>query len=139
MNAVDTNVFVYSLDTSEPDKQAKAKLLLAGLVGVYPQTILPWQVAGELLNWLRKWEAQGRVSSADVEAHLRDVLAMFPLAIPGAPVFAIYFDLRKRFSLSHWDTMLLTGCREAGVTTLYSEDMGAGMNYDGVTVVNPFA
>ena len=54
MNAVDTNVFVYSLDANEPDKQAKAKLLLAGLVGVRPSTVLPWQVAGELLNWLRK-------------------------------------------------------------------------------------
>ena len=33
MNAVDTKLFVYSLDANEPDKQAKAKLLLAGLVG----------------------------------------------------------------------------------------------------------
>jgi predicted nucleic acid-binding protein len=33
MNAVDTNVFLYSLDVNEPAKQAKAKALLAGLVG----------------------------------------------------------------------------------------------------------
>jgi hypothetical protein len=33
MNAVDTNVFVYSLDANEPVKQPKAKALLAGLVG----------------------------------------------------------------------------------------------------------
>jgi hypothetical protein len=80
------------------------------------------------LNWLAKWEAQGRVSSADAEAHFRDILAMFPLAIPGAPVFATYFGLRKRFGLSHWDSMLLAACKEASVTTLYSEDMAAGMN-----------
>jgi predicted nucleic acid-binding protein len=139
MNAVDTNVFVYSLDANEPDKQAKAKLLLARLVGAHPPTILPWQVAGEFLNWLRKWEYQGRVASDDVEAHFRDVLAMFPLAIPGAKVFATYFGLRKRFSLSHWDSMLLAACKEAGVTTLFSEDMDAGTDYDGLTIVNPFA
>ena len=139
MNAVDTNIFVYSLDANEPDKQAKAKLLRAGLVGARPRTIPPWQIAGELLNWLRKWELQGRVSKGDVEAHFRDILAMFPLAIPGVQVLATYFGLRKRFSLSHWDGMLLAACKEAGVTTLYSEDMAAGMSYDGVTIVNPFA
>lgn len=33
---------------------------------------------------------------------------------------------------------MLAACKEANVTTLYSEDMQAGMNYDGVSVVNPF-
>ncbi len=53
--------------------------------------------------------------------------------------FQISFDLRSPFSLSHWDAMLLAACKEAGVTTLYSEDMGAGTDYDGLAVVNPFA
>ena len=35
--------------------------------------------------------------------------------------------------------MLLAACQKAGVTTLYSEDMADGMNYDGVAIVNPFA
>jgi predicted nucleic acid-binding protein len=74
-----------------------------------------------------------------VEKHFRDFLAVFPLALPGPQVFTRYFDLHARFSLSHWDARLLAACREAGVTTLYSEDLGAGTNYDGLTVVNPFA
>lgn len=138
MNAVDTNVFVYSLDTDEPDKQAKAKALLASLLGAQQATIVPWQVAGEFLNWLRKWERAGRVSAVDVAAHFRDFLAMFPLAIPSIHVFQKYFDLSSRFSLSHWDAMLLAACKEAGVTTLYSEDMDAGTDYDGVGIVDPF-
>lgn len=138
MNAVDTNVFVYALDVNEPGKQAKAQALLNRLAGAQPTTVLPWQVAGELLNWLRKWEAAGQVSSADVEARIRATLAMFPLVVPTARAFAVYFTLRSQYSLSHWDTMLLAACKEANVTTLYSEDMQAGMNYDGVSVVNPF-
>lgn len=139
MNAVDTNVLVYSLDVNEPVKQVKAKNLLAGLTQTQTATILPWQVAGELLNWLRKWQLAGRVSRADVEAHIHDFLNIFPLAIPNAQVFSIYFDLHSRFSLSHWDAMLLAACKEAGVTTLYSEDMDSGTDYDGLTIVNPFA
>jgi len=42
MNAVDTNVLVYSLDVDEPAKQAKAKALLASLVAAQPATILTW-------------------------------------------------------------------------------------------------
>lgn len=36
MNAIDTNVLVYSLDIHEPAKQAKAKELLAGSVTAQP-------------------------------------------------------------------------------------------------------
>jgi predicted nucleic acid-binding protein len=139
MNAVDTNVLVYSLDANEPVKQAKANALLAGLVGSAPATILLWQVAGEVLSWLRKWEAAGRVAGADVEAHFQDFLAMFPVVLPNAQVLARYFDLHGRFSLSHWDTMLLGACKEAGVTILYSEDMDPNTDYDGIRIVNPFA
>jgi len=138
MNAVDTNVFVYSLDDTDSQKQAKAKTLLARLVGTANGTVIPWQVAGELLNWLRKWERAGRASAADVEAHFRDLSALFPLVVPSASAFASYFDFYSRFSLSHWDSMLLAACKEAGVTTLYSEDMDGGTDYDGLKIVNPF-
>ncbi|HVS39362.1 MAG TPA: PIN domain-containing protein [Gemmataceae bacterium] len=139
MNAVDTNVLVYSLDVHEPAKQAKAKALLAALIGAQPGTVLLWQVASELLSVLRNWERQGRVSTTNVEANFRDIFAMFPLSLPGPQVFTRYFDLFARFSLSHWDAMLLAACKEAGVATLYSEDMDAGTDYDGLKIVNPFA
>jgi predicted nucleic acid-binding protein len=139
MNAVDTNVFVYALDDDEPDKQAKACNLIDQLVQRSADTLLLWQVAGELLSCLRRWEAAGRITAIDVEAHFRDVAAMFALCIPSAKSFDISFDLRARFSVSHWDGMLLAACKEAGIQTLYSEDLGAGTDYDGVQVVNPFA
>jgi predicted nucleic acid-binding protein len=138
MNAVDTNVFVYSLDASEPVKQAQADQLVERLARTPEETILPWQVAGELLSCLRKWESAGRVTPADVESHFRDILALFPLRLPSADIFRRSFDLRSRFSLSHWDSILLAACLEAGVDTLYSEDLAAGTNYDGLVVVNPF-
>jgi predicted nucleic acid-binding protein len=60
-----------------------------------------------------------------------------PGGVPSEHIFELSFDSRSRFSLSHWDSMLLAACKEARVTTLYSEDMAAGTNYDGVTIVNP--
>ena len=83
-------------------------------------TLLPWQVAGELLSCLRKWEAAGRITPGDAESHFHDVLSMFPLRIPTANVFEVSFNLRARFSLSHWDSMLLGACLEAGIDMLYT-------------------
>ncbi len=138
MNAVDTNVYVYALDAGEPAKQAKAVELLDRLMLQPGDTVIVWQVAGEFLSQLRKWESQGRLTSAEVETAFQRFRAMFPLRIPSEGIFQDSFGLRARFSLSHWDSMLLAACKEARVTTLYSEDMAAGTDYDGLAVVNPF-
>jgi predicted nucleic acid-binding protein len=138
MNAVDTNVFVYWLDADEPIKQSKARELLKNLTRTSTDTVLLWQVAGETLSCLRRWESAGRISRDDVAVHFANVIAMFELRIPSPSLFTVSFDLQSRFSLSHWDSMLLAGCKEAGVDLLYSEDLDAATNYDGVKIVNPF-
>ena len=127
MNAVDTNVYVYTIDADDPAKQTKAIELLERLALAPEGTVILWQVAGEFLGQLRRFEAKGLLTSSAVETGSSD------------GIFQASFDLRSRFSLSHWDSMLLAACKEAGVTTFYSEDMAAGMNYDGVVIVNPFA
>lgn len=139
MNAVDTNVFVYALDVYEPVKQAKAISLLNRLKPKPAETALLWQVAGEFLSCLRRWQDQGRIAASDVDANLSDLLQMFPLVVPTAAVLSRSIDLSRRFSLSHWDSMLLAACIEAGVDTLYTEDMNPGTTYDSVTLIDPFA
>jgi predicted nucleic acid-binding protein len=139
MNAVDTNVYVYALDAGEPAKQGKAIALFDQLILRPDDTLLLWQVAGEFLSQLRRWESLGRLTPSGVETAFQRARAMFSLRAPTEAIFQISFDLRVRFSLSHWDSLLLAACKDAGVTTLFSEDMTAGMDYDGITIVNPFA
>jgi len=139
MNAADTNVFVYALDADEPVKQAKAVELFDRLVLQAADTVLIWQVAGEFLAQLRRWESKGKLTPEEVETTFRRFGAMFALRIPSAGIFQLSFALRSRFSLSHWDSMLLAACKEAGVTTLYSEDMDSGTDYEGLRIINPFA
>ncbi len=139
MNAVDTNIYVYALDADEPAKQAKAVDLLDRLMLQRTDTVLVWQVAAEFLGQMRKWQSQGRLTPAEVEAAFHRARSMFTIRTPSEALFQISFDLRSRFSLSHWDSMLLAACKEAGVTTLFSEDLDPGTDYDGLSVVNPFA
>lgn len=139
MNAVDTNVYIYALDADEPAKQAKAIKLLDRVALKPADTVILWQVASEFLGQLRKWQAKGQLTSAAVETAFQRFRATFSLRFPDESLFQVSFDLRSRFSLSHWDSMLLAASKEAGVDVLYSEDMDAGTNYDGLRIENPFA
>jgi predicted nucleic acid-binding protein len=138
MNAIDTNVLVYSADNEEPEKQATAVALVNEVIGGSVPTVMMWQVATEFLSCLRRWERQGRISRGDADLYLNRLLDVFELVCPTSDVIDIGVQLYQKYSLSHWDSMLIAACVEAGVTTLYSEDMGHGATYDTVTVVNPF-
>lgn len=139
MNAVDTNVLVYFVDHDEPAKRAQATKLLEQLTEDGDETILLWQVAGEFLSCMRRWENEGRITREATLKHLEVMVSMFAIVLPSQPVLASSLDLSSRYSLSHWDSMLLAACIEAGVSTLYTEDLDAGMTYDTVRAVNPFA
>ncbi len=139
MNAVDTNLLVYFVDQDEPTKRAKTVGLINDLVQANVETVLLWQVAAEFLSCLRRWEHEGRIDRQDTRGHFERLNAMFRCVLPTEAVLSRSLDLSFRYSLSHWDRMLLAACIEAGVHTLYSEDLASGMQYDSVTVVNPFA
>src|ERR1700736_2782204 len=138
MNAVDTNVFIYRLDRSEPAKRAKARDLLRRLRAGPTPTFLLWQVAGELLRHLRYWQDQGLIGRAGVLGYFAAVRRFFPLALPNPGVFDKALDLSGRHSLSHWDSMIVGACLEAGIDTLFTEDMGAPTTLGGVRLINPF-
>jgi predicted nucleic acid-binding protein len=138
MNAVDTNILVYSLDDTEPIKQAKAQALLGQVASGSTPTFLLWQVLGEFVQQLRRWKDQSLLTEAQFTAHIQVHRALFPLVLPTPLVIDHALDLCRRFTLSHWDSMILGACRDARITTLFTEDMGAPRIIDGIQLANPF-
>ena len=139
MNAIDTNVVAYLFDSTAPDKQVHAQQLLDGLVLKPSETVWLWQVAVEFLACLRKASAKGELAPERVPVEFHEIMQLFSLKFPTAQVLDRGFALYERYSLSHWDSLLVAACQEAGVSRLYSEDMQHGADYDGVVIVNPFA
>jgi len=139
MNGVDTNVLIYSLDRNEPVKQSKAQQLLQSLHLAAEPTWLPWQVLGELTQQLRRWRDQGKISEPDFVQHVHAYRYLFPIALPREAVLDHALDLSQRFSLSHWDSMLLGACQDAGIHKLYTEDMGSPRTMDQIQLINPFS
>lgn len=139
MIAVDTNVFVYRLDRRDPTKQAKARELLRRLSADREPTGLLWQVMGELMRQLSSWQDQGQITRAVLLRYVAAFRKAYPLVLPGPKVIDHALEFSGSYSLSHWDSMLLGACRDAGVTTLYTEDMGAPIAYGKIELINPFA
>ena len=137
MNAVDTNIFLYSIDRNEPAKQLKAQQLLQQLRSADEQTVLLWQVLGELVQQLRRWEDQGKLTHTEFLQHVHSLRHLFPLVLPTPAVLDCALDLTERYSLAHWDSMILGACSEAGVGTLYTEDMGSPRTINGIRLLNP--
>ena len=91
----------------------------------------------EFLACLRRWENTGRTVRADTEEYLGQFLEPHPTIFPTTSLLRHSLELSSRHSLSHWDSLLIAACIDAGINRLYSEDMGDGMAYDSVLIVNP--
>lgn len=138
MIAVDTNIYVYALDGSSPSKQSQSAALFGSMTGLAIERPLLWQVACEFLAFLRRQQAKQRLDDTAVELEVASLLSNHRLIAPTSNVIPIALELTRTHSLSHWDSLLLAACVDAGIETFYSEDMSHGMTYDTVTVINPF-
>lgn len=133
MNAVDTNILLYASDPRDQVKQIKATQLIDEL----NDGVLLWQVACEYLAAARKLAAFGFSEQAALY-ELTQLRAAWRLVLPTWAVFDSAADLRSRYSLSIWDSLIAAQRLAADVSVLYTEDFGAAPNIDGLQVVNPF-
>ncbi|MGL6339646.1 MAG: PIN domain-containing protein [Waterburya sp.] len=132
MNAVDTNILIYVNDPRDPVKQKIA----ASLVSSLTDGVLVWQVACEYLAASRKLESWG-YDKKQAYQNIRDLQQVWYTALPSWAVIDRAEELMNRFSLSHWDSMVIAACLEVNVQTLYTEDFGYSV-IDGLKIVNPF-
>jgi predicted nucleic acid-binding protein len=70
-------------------------------------------------------------------SNIRDLQQVWYTALPTWSVIDRAENLMNRFSLSHWDSMIIAACWEASVQTLYTEDFGYS-SIDELKIVNPF-
>lgn len=133
MNAVDTNVLFYAHDQRDVSKREAAVKLISSI----EDGALLWQVACEFLAAAKKLEPFG-YDRQHAWQDIRSLRLVWSVVFPGWAVLERADDLVKRYSLSHWDALLIASCVESPVTRLYSEDFDAYGEIDGVEIVNPF-
>jgi predicted nucleic acid-binding protein len=134
MNALDTNVWLYSHDTRDPRKQALAQQLIAATRPL----ALPWQVGCEFVAAGRKLATVG-FTDAQAWSALAAMRALADVVLLPVPdLWPETQALQGRYSLSFWDALLVAACLRGGVQVLYTEDIGAPRAIDHLALVNPF-
>ena len=132
---VDTNLFVYSLDVSEPEKQRQARKLLAALWDSREGRVSV-QVLQELYSTLTR-KLDHPLDPEEARQVVRGLFAWNPVTVNDRTI-EVAWSLQDRYSLSWWDALIVAAARIAGCDRLLTEDLSHGQDLDGVTVTNPF-
>jgi predicted nucleic acid-binding protein len=134
---LDTNVFVYSFDSSAPAKRKRARSLVRESLES-GEGCVSAQVANEFANLaLRKFQVP--LTSDECRAYFDTVLV--PLCHVGwsPDLLRRALELHGRARISWYDALIVAAALEGGCETLYSEDLQDGRQFGEVTVQNPFA
>jgi len=81
----------------------------------------------------------GTSASEDVALTVIDELCRVPVVTTDVEMVRRAIDTSRRFRIAVWDAMIIEAARSAGCDRVFSEDLQAGQDFDGVTVENPFA
>jgi len=137
MNAevfLDTNILLYTIDedpASETKRERARQLILSERWG--------WsiQVAAEFFVNATSPKRPFRLPSATAAELVESWLALPTLDLPPT-LFRAAIAMQQRYQLNYWDAAILAAAKQMGCHTVFSEDLSAGQDYDGVSVVNPF-
>jgi len=132
---VDTNVLVYSRDSSEPDKQPRAHEWLTALwtcrcgrTGIQVLNEYYVTVTQKLKPGLTEEEAWQDVN---------DLLAWQPVVMD-VRLMRRAQTSSQQFTLSWWDALIVAAAQTCACRYLLTEDLQDGQDLDGTQVVNPF-
>lgn len=132
---VDSNVLVYLHDRSAGAKRTRARSLISEL-WTHHRGCLSIQVLQEVYvnvtHKVPKPVPHGKASQ------IVSAFGAWRLHRPALEDVLAAIDLQQRYKVSFWDGMILRSASALGCGVLWSEDLNAGQQYDGVQVQNPF-
>ena len=132
---IDTNIFLYAYDNSEPVKQKQAQVLIRELWQI-KRGCLSIQVLQELyVNLTHK--VKHRVDKGTAIKIISD-LGQWKYHSPDLLSLQEAARIEESYQVSFWDALIICSARQLNCHTLWSEDLNSGQEYHGVTVLNPF-
>jgi len=132
---LDTNILVYAYDEHEPEKQIRAQTLLRTAIQE-ESAVLSVQVLGEFFVVVTR-RIKEPLSANDAEKII-DALSILPVVEIDLTLVKRAIATKTRYRISYWDLLIVAAAERAGCSTILSEDLNHGQEYNGVLVENPF-
>jgi predicted nucleic acid-binding protein len=133
---VDTNVFVYAKQASEPTKQPLAARWLERLWGEQTGRTSV-QVLNEYYVTLTR-KIKPSLAAADAWDDVKNLLAWNPQPMD-VELLHRGREIEQRYRLSWWDSLIVGAAQLQNCVLLLTEDLQDRAVYGGVTVRNPFS
>lgn len=132
---VDSNIWLYILLPGQDAEKAKIanKLVRSRRTNIVVST----QIVNEVVNGIIK-------NAVMNEAEIRELIRRFYVRYTVKAITEFIqlnaSQLREKYSLSHWDSLIVSVALQSGAAQMYSEDMQNGLVVENqLTIVNPFA
>jgi predicted nucleic acid-binding protein len=131
---VDTNIFIYALDSRDAAKQQRAQTWLTCCWAERSGRVSA-QVLNELyINLVR---LKGDAFKTRARAEVGHLFAWNPCAIDTVIVETAW-TIADEVSISHGDALIIAAAAQQNCETLLSEDLQHGQVIEGVQILNPF-
>jgi predicted nucleic acid-binding protein len=133
---LDTNIFVYSFETTSPKKSARATKLIRTAIETRGG-IVSYQVVQEFFNVaLRRFSKP--MSALDAEQYLSTTFRPLLSVHSSEALYGEALGIAGRFRLPWYDSLIVASAIEGKCDVLYSEDFQNGLQIASVTISNPF-
>jgi len=133
---LDTNIIVYSFDSSNRQKQkTAAEIIQSGLET--GRGSISYQVIQEFLNVARRKFA---VPMKPEEAQIFLGMVLKPLCkvFSSIALYSKSLEISDRYRYSFYDSLIISSAQELSCRYLLSEDLKDGQEIEGLKIVNPF-
>ena len=130
---IDTNILVYAsvIDNSNSQKRIKA---LEFISQIESKIIISTQVINEFYVSLLK----NKVSENEIQKKIMELLIKTEVSTITMKTILEGWELRKKYNLSYWDSLIISSALENECTILYSEDLQNNMKIKNKLVIrNP--
>jgi predicted nucleic acid-binding protein len=133
---IDTNIFIYHLDNSDPRKQAIAEGIVRQALA-HGDGCVSFQVVQECMNTVLH-KAEIKLSCAQAGTYLDAVLAPLVRVPSTAELIHRALGIQQRFHFSFYDSLIVAAALDGGCSRLLTEDLQHGQRIETLTVENPF-
>lgn len=132
---LDTNILVYSFDSTSQSKREISKDLIKKAHA--ENGCISFQVVQEFLNVsTRKFEVP--LKTTDAQHYLAKVMYPICEVFPSEKLYFNTLEIMERWKFSFYDSMIIAAAMESGSEILYSEDLQHEQEIFDLKIVNPF-
>jgi predicted nucleic acid-binding protein len=121
---VDTNIYIYALTQSQDQNDESKRMIVLSVFETLIQSktiVTSIQVLNEFhSNLVKKFKLDDATVFNIVEQNILPISTIVPI---GFQTYHLAFRLRSEYSLSFWDSLIVSSALENNCTTLYSEDV----------------